>query len=205
VSKTCHLYKYSVSVRVSCFHHSTSRQFIADVDEEAEEESLARDFEDLQQAQAQAVVRCLPPVQFQDEAAQPLGRGILTLGTLNFKALIDMRYAHQTRSADKGVRTRNSRGGREDSEDSKKNPTLLGRIIHQFHEALKEAQDDQAIGTGYERSARWTTNRVPAPGARDGEIGGSLAPAPTTGNSANAAVTAAAVVKQVCSLYCCQL
>ena len=175
---------------------------MADVDEEAEEESLARDYEELQDA-----VRSIPPIQFQDEAAKPLGRGVLSLGTLDFKALIDMRYAHQTRSADKGVRTRHSRGGGEDTDsaDNKKNPTLLGRIIHQFHEALKEAQDDQAIGTGYERSARWTTNRVPAPGAQDGVIEGSLAPAPATGNSANAAVTAAAVVKQVCSLYLCQV
>lgn len=55
-------------------------------------------------------------------------------------------------------------------------PTLLSSIIHQFHEALKEAQDDQAIGTSYERSARRTTNCVPAPGARDGEIEGFLAP-----------------------------
>ena len=144
-------------------------------------------------------MRFLPPIQFQDEVAQPLGRGVLSLGTLDFKALIDMRYAHQTRSADKGVRTRHSRVGKEDT-DNKKNPTLLGRIIHQFHEALKEAQDDQAIGTGYERSARWTTNRVPAPGARDGVIEGSLAPTPTAGNSANATVTAAAVVKRVCSI-----
>lgn len=136
------------------FLHCTSRQFMTEVDEEAEEESLARDYEELQ---AQAAVRSLPPVQFQDEAAQPLGRGVLSLGTLDFKALIDMWYAHQTRSADKGVHTRLSRGGREDSDNQKKT-TLLGRIIHQFHEALKEAQDDQAIGTGYERSARWTTN-----------------------------------------------
>jgi hypothetical protein len=143
-------------------------------------------------------VRNLPPIQFQDEAAQPLGRGVLPLGTLDFKALIDMRNAHQTQSADKGVRTRHSR--REDSDD-KKSPTLLGSIIHQFHEALKESQDDQAIGTGYERSARWTSNRVPAPGARDGVIGGST-PVPTTGNTADAAVTAAAAVKQVCLYFC---
>jgi hypothetical protein len=65
---------------------------------------------------------------------------------------------------------------------------------------LKEAQDDQAIGTGCERSARWTSNRVPAPGAREGEIEGIIAPPLATGNSANAAVTAAAVVKKVCNL-----
>jgi len=168
---------------------STSRQCIADVDEDAEEEILAREYEDLQ-----AVVKSFPPVQFQDEAAQPLGHGVLTLGALDFKALIDMRYAHQTCSADKGVRTRHSQRERE---GEKTTPTLCGSIIHQFHEALKEAQDDQAIGTGYERSARWTTNRVPAPGAHDGKIEGALAPALATGNSANAAVTAAAVVKQV--------
>lgn len=50
---------------------------------------------------------------------------------------------------------------------------------------------------GYERSARWTTGRVPALGARDGEINGALAPVLASGNSANAAVTAAAVVKRV--------
>jgi hypothetical protein len=132
----------------------------------------------------------LPPVQFQDEAAQPI----------DFKALIEMWCAHQTRSADKGVHTRHSRG---EMEDQKKNKTLLRRIIHQFHEALKEAQDNLAIGTGYERSARWTNNRVPAPGAPDGKIKGSHVPV-KTGNSANAAVTAAAVVKQVNSLYYCQ-
>jgi hypothetical protein len=166
-----------------------SRQFIADVDEEAEEEILAQEY-----AELQAATHVLPPVRVQDEVAQPLGRGVLTLETLDFKALIDMRRAHQTRQADKGVRTRHSR---EDQEDKKMKPTLLGSIIHQFHEALKEAQDDQAIGTGYERSARWTTDRVPAPGARDGEIDGAPAPVLASGNSANAAVTAAAVVKQV--------
>ena len=174
----------------------TSRQFIADVDD-AEEEILAQEYEELQ-----AAVNNLPPVQIQDEAAQPLGRGVLTLDTLDFKALIDMRRTHQTRQADQGVRMRHSR---EETDDKKTKPTLLRSIIRKFHEALKEAQDDQAIGTGYERSARWTANRVPAPGARDGKIEGRLAPPPATGNSANAAVTAAAVVKQARHLRFCHL
>jgi hypothetical protein len=127
------------------FPHSTSRQFIADIDEEAEEELLAWEYEELQ-----AAIRKLPPVQFQDEVAQPLGCGVLSLGTLDFKVLIDMWHTHQTQSADKGVWTCHSRGERE---DDKTKPMLLSSIIHQFHEALKEAQDDQAIGTGYERSA----------------------------------------------------
>jgi hypothetical protein len=76
-------------------------------------------------------------------------------------------------------------------------------FLMQFHKALKEAQDDQAIGIGYERSVQWTTNHVPTPGAHDGAIEGSLSPAPMTGKLANATVTAAAAVKQVCCLYSC--
>ena len=111
-----------------------------------------------------------------------------------------MRHSHQTRQADKGVRMRYLR---EEKDDKKTKPTLFRSIIRQFNEALKETQDDQAIGTGYERSARWTTNRVPAPGARDGKIEGILAPPLVTGNSTNAAVTAAAVVKQARHLNFC--
>ena len=55
---------------------SRSRQFIAEVDEDAEEEILAQEYEELQ-----AAVNNLPPVQIPDEAAQPLGRGVLTLDT----------------------------------------------------------------------------------------------------------------------------
>ena len=176
------------------FIHSTSRQFFADVGEEAEEELLAWEYEELQ-----AAVINLPPVQFQDEAAQPLGDGVLSLGTLDLKALIDMQHTHQTWSADKGVWTCHSQVERA---DNKTKPMLLSSIIHQFHKALKEAQDDQAIGTGYEHSAQWATSHVPAPGAHAGEIKGSLAPAPTTGNSANVAITAAAVVKQMA--MCCR-
>jgi hypothetical protein len=111
----------------------------------------------------------LPLVQLQDEPVQLFGHGVLTLDTLDFKALIDMQRAHQTHQADKGVRTHHSW---EESQDKKTKPTLLSKIIHQFHEALKEAQDDQAIGTGYECSAQWMTNanHVPAPGEHDGEI-----------------------------------
>jgi hypothetical protein len=110
------------------FPHSTSRQFIADIDEEAEEELLAWEYEELQ-----AAVRKLPPVQFQDEVAQPLGHGVLSLGTLNFKVLLGMRRTHQTWSADKGVQTHHSQGERE---DDKTKPTLLGSIIHHIRKNL---------------------------------------------------------------------
>ena len=108
-----------------------------------------------------------------------------------------MRHSHQTRQADKGVRMRYLR---EEKDDKKMKPTLFHSIIRQFNEALKETQDDQAIWMGYECSAWWATNRVPAPGAHDGKI---LAPPLVTGNSTNAAVTAAAVVKQARHLNFC--
>ena len=43
---------------------------------------------------------------------------------------------------------------REKKDDKKTKPTLFRSIIRQFNEALKETQDDQAIGTGYKRSVQ---------------------------------------------------
>jgi hypothetical protein len=123
-----------------------------------------------------------------------IGKGVLTLDSLDFATLIDMRCANQTHQADKGVRTKQSRDTAQDGKQ--KSTTLRTDIIRLFHEALKESQDDQAVGTGYERSARWTMGRVPARGARDGQFDGASAPALASGNAANAAVTAAAIVKQ---------
>ncbi|KAJ7894643.1 hypothetical protein B0H14DRAFT_2559074 [Mycena olivaceomarginata] len=55
--------------------------------------------------------------------------------------------------------------------------------VKKLHLALKEEQD-QATGTGLERSARW---RAPAPGGRNAASGSAL---PGAGNSANAALAA---------------
>jgi hypothetical protein len=61
---------------------------------------------------------------------------------------------------------------------------------------LKEAQDDVAIGTGAYRSWRWTDNRVPAQGGREGVIRGVVAPEMAAGNATNAALAAAEVAKK---------
>jgi hypothetical protein len=83
-----------------------------------------------------------------------------------------MRRKHQTKQAASGVRMRKTKA----SDDTS---GLRGQIIRQFHEALKEAQNERAAGTGLERDARWR-----------GEV-------PAAGNSANAAAAAAKVSKQV--------
>jgi hypothetical protein len=102
--------------------------------------------------------------------------------------LINMRRQHQTKQAATGVRTKKFKA------DSSHETTMRGKIIREFHEMLKEAQDDVAIGTGADRGRRWTDNRAPAPGGREGIV---AAPEILAGNAANAALAADAVAKRV--------
>jgi hypothetical protein len=116
----------------------------------------------------------LPQLQASDELSKlpGLGGGI-TIDDLDFTPLVEMRRRHQTRHAALGVRTRSSKStAAEDSE-----LTLKQQIIRRMREVLKE-QDDRAVGTGCERSARWGTSDA-------------------VGNSANAAAAAVTVAKQV--------
>ena len=92
---------------------------------------------------------------------------------LDFEMLVEMRRKHQTKQAASGVRMKKTTKASDDTSG------LRGQIIRQFHEALKEAQDERAAGTGLERDARWR-----------GEV-------PAAGNAANAAAAAAKVSKQV--------
>ncbi|KAF8161506.1 hypothetical protein B0H34DRAFT_767051 [Crassisporium funariophilum] len=132
----------------------------------------------------------IPAVQLADEHTRPLGHGTMQYDDLDFEMLVDMRRQHQTKQATTGVRTRKFK------EISSNETTMRGKLIRELHEALKEAQDDVAIGTGANRRDRWTDNRVPAPGGREGVIDGATAPDALAGNSANAALTAAAVAKK---------
>lgn len=138
----------------------------------------------------QTIGNIVPPVDLPDEAAKPLGLGEATFDTLDFGALVAMRRAHQTYQAAHGVRTKQSPNGAD--EMTKTKLTLRRRLIRGFHEALKEAQDNQAAGTGKERSARWQESY--APGGRKNESGTEEL---TAGNSANAALAAENVAKQV--------
>jgi hypothetical protein len=144
----------------------------------------------IQTHKAMNVYKSLPAVRVLDEPSHPLGHGRLRYDDLNFEMMINMRRAHQTKHAATGIRTKRSRPIDE---------SICGRILQEFHEALKEAQDERGAGTGVERVARWH-EREPAPGGRDGIIDGASAPSLPTGNRANAAVVAASVAKQV---LCC--
>jgi len=129
----------------------------------------------------------LPVLRLRDDATRPLGYGSINHGQLSFDTLVDMRRRHQTKQASQGVRTKLSKPTTE-------NPSMRANIIREFHNALKEAQDEAAVGTGVERAARW---RAPAPGGREGLIDNVRAPDLYAGNSANAAVTAAVTARKV--------
>ncbi|KAG6916064.1 hypothetical protein DXG01_008589 [Tephrocybe rancida] len=147
-------------------------QFVADINEEDEEEYLAQEQRDLE-----AALTSLPAVQIADELEQPLGRGTVDFDSLNYKMLITMRREHETNYAAKGIRTRKDKDS-EAGEDDNNKKSLRWKLIREFHDALKEGQDDHAIGTGMERDARWH--------------GGSNGTLKTSGNAANAAAAAAA-------------
>ena len=145
------------------------RQNLAEMGDELVEEIMVEEYRNLRVLQ-----EGLPRLQVLDELSKPLGLGEIALDDLDFSPLVEMRRRHQTRQAALGVRTRTSKStAAEDSE-----LTIKQQIIRRMREVLKE-QDEHAVGTGYERSARW--------GVADG-----------AGNSANAAAAAVTVAKQVC-------
>ncbi|GLB37771.1 hypothetical protein LshimejAT787_0408220 [Lyophyllum shimeji] len=151
--------------------------------DEEMEELLAGEY-----SQVRDVVNNLPALKIQ-ETAKPLGRGMVTFESLDFNMLIKMRREHQTRQAALGVRTKQT----SDAGDGKaEKPSIRRQVIRKFEEALKEVQDERAVGTGSERVIRW---RHSAPGGRDGEIEGEHEGLLPAGNTANAAVAAAAVAK----------
>ncbi|KAJ7034214.1 hypothetical protein C8F04DRAFT_1350091 [Mycena alexandri] len=133
----------------------------------------------------QALIDSLP-VLVLSEPSKPLGRGAVAPATINFDHLVDLRHRHQTVQAARGVRTRVVDRSSEKAQES----SLRQQLIKKMHLALKESEQDQATGTGLERSVRW---HAPAPGGRGGP--GSQ-PSLPSGNSANAAATATAVAKK---------
>ena len=143
----------------------------------------------------------IPAIQLADEPSRPLGHGTIQHGDLDFEMLINMRRQHQTKQAAIGVRTKKFKA----NSDSSYATMICSKIIREFHEVLKEAQDDVAIGTGADRGWRWIDNRVPALGGRRGVIKGVAAPELSACNATNAALAAATVAKKACTfivVYC---
>ena len=151
-------------------------------------------YEEYSQAQRTLdLYKSLPAVRIPDELTRPLGHGELKSNDLDFEMMINMRRKHQTKHAASGVRTKKVKVS---------HSTMRSHILQEFHQALKEAQDDHSAGTGVERVARWVgQNREPAPGGRGGVINGDKAPDLLAGNAGNAAVVATSTAREVCLLF----
>lgn len=166
------------------------RQDISAINDDELEEVVSDEYARIQEL-SRLQNPSLPAVQLADEHSRPLGHSTVQYGDLDFEILVDMRRQHQTKQAATGVRTKRFKN------DSSREITMRGKLIRELHKTLKEAQDDIAIGTGAVRRGRWTDNRVPAPGGRDGIIDGVAVPEASAGNAANAALAAATVAKKV--------
>lgn len=129
--------------------------------------------------QVSSVLRDLPRLQAPDERTKPLGLTEISVIDLDFGPLVKMRRRHQTRQAAYGVRTRLFKPS--DSPDPK--TSIKKEIIRRMHDILKD-QDEHAVGTGYERAARWGKTEA-------------------AGNAANAAAAAAAVARRVSGVTVC--
>ena len=123
---------------------------------------------------------CIPAVRAPDAPSKPIGMGNFGLQSLNLGSLIKIREEHETDQAKKGCRM----GGEQLSSSLITQPeSVRKQLIHEFHTILKE-QQDRAIGTGVQRSLRWTgtTSQVP------------------TGNAANAATVSKENIRKVCRI-----
>lgn len=112
----------------------------------------------------------LPPLNTGLEAERPLGKGILTLDSLDLSHLINLRRSHETQYAKKGLRTSqtNDISHRIDEKSAQR------ELLKEFHRFLKDAR----VGSGLERAARWKESTL-------------------SGNAANARIVANATAAAV--------
>ncbi|OCH92999.1 hypothetical protein OBBRIDRAFT_863358 [Obba rivulosa] len=147
------------------------------IDDATYDDYLSQDSANIHNALITSTIT-IAPIEAEDEPEKPLGKGILRTGDLDLSTLVHIRTQHQTLQAAKGVRTRVAQTSQ--SADG----SIRQHLMRQFHEVLR-VQQDQALGTGRERQARWCESESTG-GAQDKR----------TGNALNAAQTAAATAKQ---------
>ncbi|KAJ8085468.1 hypothetical protein PM082_004284 [Marasmius tenuissimus] len=152
-------------------------QQLADVDDEEEAEAQGRDFEAVQ-AFEKAVANA--KLKLPDEPSKPLGQGRATLEDISYDALVDLRRQNQTLQAAMGTRTSTTR-------KSSATQSLSQQILDRYNTIRRESRDREFSSAGQNRAGRWTT-------APKGD--GSRQQVTMPGNSANAAVSAAASIKK---------
>lgn len=163
-----------------------------ELDDDTIDEAFAEDAEQISHILSQcgqAAAASLAPVN-SDEPENPFN--LADPSTIDLSVLTSLRFAHQTKQAETGVRTSKKKYS-PDSDSSTK--TSRQTILQGFSEIIRE-QGEKGGSTGADRLRRWT-ERNPAPGGRTKEIDGVVAPELAAGNSANAAAVADANAKKV--------
>jgi hypothetical protein len=148
------------------------------------EEDYSQIAEFLQTARYSAAT--LPNLRTLAEPARPSHVSSTFFDHLDFSELVTIRRAHETKYAAAGVRTQmHQHDAAQAAEASNTTETsrasLRHKIIRQMNAVLRE-QQEQGVGTGLERQARWKSS---APGGRSGEEASAL-----SGNAANAELAA---------------
>ncbi|TFY73791.1 hypothetical protein EWM64_g10221 [Hericium alpestre] len=96
----------------------------------------------------------IAPLDLPDDPTRPLGLGCLTVDDIDFSALMSIRRRNQTRQAAKGTRQANSKQAFDTESSLDVTLTIRQELLKQCYEIIR-SQQERAIGTGYERAARW--------------------------------------------------
>ncbi|KAF5320335.1 hypothetical protein D9611_011267 [Ephemerocybe angulata] len=150
-------------------------EFTETTEDEVVEEILAEEYRHLKEMRARLAALKIPDI------VEPTHDNSFTqdLADVNLDPLVDLRRKHQTRQAERGVRTRLT----EASDSSKRNNELKKELRGKFFGFFKMYEDRKGVGTGLERGFRW---RIAAAGGRTGVVDGEVPEAPSAGNSSNA-------------------
>ncbi|KAJ6459147.1 hypothetical protein C8R47DRAFT_1028273 [Mycena vitilis] len=132
------------SIAVSADDYMRIQEF-QQVDEDLEEEILGEEFTTLRDTMAS--LAALPAVQLPSEPSKPFGHGTsTTFATLDFKALIRQRTAHQTREAAHSARVKTTADGDDETDDIPvPKESTRRQILRKYHELLKESDQTRAV------------------------------------------------------------
>jgi hypothetical protein len=123
-----------------------------------------------------AIRRCLPSLILPEEPLAPLDRPVMQ--SLNFNTLVKLRFSHQRKQAETGVRkwcTLTAASSSQCQETAKSEVSLTRREILNQMNAVIKGLEEKGVSTTVGRTLRWQPGRNPKP-----------ADAATAGNSVNA-------------------
>ena len=129
----------------------------------------------------------MPPLNIEQLETNVFTSGSLTI---DVSELVRLRFLHQTKQAETGVRKVGS-GESTANRQAEKPLSERQQIIRKFAEIMKQ-QDDRGVGTGLERSARWISKGSAKSTSKQSEL-----VEKASGNSANAAAVADATASSV--------